>query len=162
MYKREEEVDGDGGGPPEGPAHCHLTIGAVTIFSPDVRTEWEHTKTLCLCWRRSVPPPLIFQQVHKSLASLPRGTLSLVPHEEASGGDPPAEAKQVVDTWIVCNKVTASIKLPLSGRVPQGRPDGVLLPDCGQGGKQGHQEMILAAGYSALWVNLEAGPLPLC
>jgi len=116
MYKREEEVDGM----VVDPLKALHTVTNVTarelchyFFSPDVRTEWEHTIDSMSVLEEISPSSLIFQQVHKRVWPTAQRDAVFWSHMRQVEVTP-AEAKQgIVDTWIVCNKSCEHPAAPL-------------------------------------------------
>jgi len=107
MYKREEEVDGM----VVDPLKALHTVTNVTarelchyFFSPEVRTEWEHTIDSMAVLEEISKTSLIFQQVHKRVWPTAQRDAVFWSHMR-SVEVTPAEAEQgIVDSWIVCNK----------------------------------------------------------
>eukprot|EP00092_Neocalanus_flemingeri_P037840 GFUD01041190.1.p1 GENE.GFUD01041190.1~~GFUD01041190.1.p1 ORF type:complete len:632 (+),score=203.75 GFUD01041190.1:128-1897(+) len=107
MYKREEEVDGMVVDPLKA-LHAVNNVTARELchyfFSPDVRTEWEHTIDSMSVLEEISPSSLIFQQVHKRVWPTAQRDAVFWSHMRQVEVTPSEAQQGVVDNWIVCNK----------------------------------------------------------
>jgi len=116
MYKREEEVDGM----VVDPLKALHTVNRVSarelchyFFSPEVRTEWEHTIDSMSVLEEISPSSLIFQQVHKRVWPTAQRDAVFWSHMRQVEVTPSEAEQGVVDSWIVCNKSCEHPAAPL-------------------------------------------------
>jgi len=107
MYKREEEVDGMVVDPLKA---LHSVAGVTArelchyFWSPDVRTEWEHTIDSMSVLEEVSASTLIFQQIHKRVWPTAQRDAVFWSHMRQVEVSPSEAEQGVVDNWIVCNK----------------------------------------------------------
>jgi len=116
MYKREEEVDGM----VVDPLKAMHSVSRVTakelchhFFSPDVRTEWEHTIDSMRVLEEVSSDKLIFQQIHKRVWPTAQRDAVFWSHMRRVETGPQERLQGVLDTWIVCNKSTEHPQAPM-------------------------------------------------
>jgi len=116
MYKREEEVDGM----VVDPLKALHTVTDVTarelchyFFSPEVRTEWEHTIDSMSVLEEINSSSLIFQQVHKRVWPTAQRDAVFWSHMREVEVTPSEAEQGIVDSWIVCNKSCEHPAAPL-------------------------------------------------
>jgi len=116
MYKREEEVDGM----VVDPLKALHTVTNVTarelchyFFSPDVRTEWEHTIDSMTVLEEINSSSLIFQQVHKRVWPTAQRDAVFWSHMRSVEVTPSEKEQGVIDSWIVCNRSCEHPAAPL-------------------------------------------------
>jgi len=113
MYKREEMVDGMVVDPLKA---IHQVTGVTArelchyFFSPDVRTEWEHTIENMSVLETISDDTLIFLQVHKRI--WPAAQRDALFWSHIRQVPEPSSDPDVVDTWIVCNKSCDHVSAP--------------------------------------------------
>jgi len=118
MYKREEEVDGMVVDPLKA-IHSVQRVTARELchyfFSPEVRTEWEHTIDSMSVLEEISPDKLIFQQVHKRVWPTAQRDAVFWSHMSRAPVTKEEEEQGVVDSWIVTNRSCDHPAAPLGG-----------------------------------------------